>query len=137
MCLLTSCRQARPSQTQPHVVEFRPAQAFVPPKGFTAVICNDKTISKSARIFKNLEGKQIWHITAPVGVSLNDLKEIAMDNAMNGGAVLQHKGMSYGFSTSEEREHVSCEVMVPHKNGYKAGKTCDGRSRASSLTCSS
>ncbi|KAH3992853.1 hypothetical protein HBI56_199750 [Parastagonospora nodorum] len=115
--------QARPSQTQPHSVEFRPAQAFVPPKGFTAVTCNDKTMSKSARIFDNLEGKQIWHITAPVGVSLNDLKEIAMDSALNGGAVLQHKGTSYGFSTSEEREHVSCEVMVPHKNGYKAVST--------------
>jgi len=109
----------------------------VPPKGFAAVACNDKTMSKSARIFENLEGKQIWHITAPAGVSLIDLKEIAMDNAMNGGAVLQHKGTSYSFSTSEEREHVSCEVVVPHKSGYRAGKMCDGRSRASLLTCSS
>ncbi|EAT78147.2 hypothetical protein SNOG_14607 [Parastagonospora nodorum SN15] len=128
--------QARPSQTQPHSVEFRPAQAFVPPKGFTAVTCNDKTMSKSARIFDNLEGKQIWHITAPVGVSLNDLKEIAMDSALNGGAVLQHKGTSYGFSTSEEREHslrLQAAVQLPKLTSLQADQNT-GSEAAASIT---
>jgi len=52
---------------------------------------NDRTVSKSAGLLDNLEGKQIWHITAPVGVSLKDLKELAMDKAMGGEAVLSYK----------------------------------------------
>lgn len=99
--------------------------------------CNDQTISKSAHIFDNLEGKQIWHMTAPVGVSLNDLKEIAMDSAMNGGAVMQHKGTSYGFSPAEHGEDSTCQVMLPLNNGYKAGKVCECRYRASSLISTS
>jgi hypothetical protein len=86
------------------------------------VPCNDKTIARFAHIFEKLEGKQIWHITAPVGVSLKDLSEIAMDSARKGEPVLQHKGTSYGLSKPEQGEGGACEVMVPHKNGYKAGK---------------
>jgi hypothetical protein len=106
-------------------VEFRPAQAYVPPKGFSAVPCNNKTTAKSAHIFDNLEGKQVWHITAPVGVSLKDLSEIAMDSARRGEPVLQHKGTSYGLSNLEQGEDGACEVMVPHKNGYRTGKHLD------------
>jgi hypothetical protein len=126
--------QVRTSQTQPHAVDFRPAQTFIPPKGFTAVSYSDKTTSKSARIFDNLEGKQVWHITAPVGVSLSELKEIAMESAINGGAVLQHKGTSYSCSTSEQGEEGTCEVMVPSKNGYKAGRSNHCILKASLLT---
>jgi hypothetical protein len=116
--------QPRPPQAQPHAVEFWPAQAYTPPKGFNLVPWNDKTTSKSARMFENLEGKQIWHITAPAGVSLSELKEIAMDQVMNGEAILQHKGTSYGFSRVEQSYDGACEVMVPKQDGYKAGTLC-------------
>lgn len=115
--------QPRPRQAQPHAVEFRPAQTYVPPKGFSAVPCNHKTTATSVHLFDNLQGKQLWHITAPVGVSLKDLREMAMDSAMKGEAVLQHKGTSYGLWRPEQGEDGACEVMIPHQNGYKAGKT--------------
>jgi hypothetical protein len=100
---------------------LRPAHVYVPPKGFNPVPVNEKTMSKSAHIFDNLEGKQIWHITAPAGVSMKDLKEMAMDRAMKGEAILDYKGTSYGFLTSEHGENTACEVMVPQQNGYKSG----------------
>jgi hypothetical protein len=116
-------RSSRSSQAQPHAVEFRPAQPYVAPKGFNAVPCNDKTISQVARVFDNLEGKQIWHITAPAGVSISDLKEMTMEHVDNGEAVLQHKGTSYGFSGTElSNGGGACKVLIPHKNGYKAGR---------------
>jgi hypothetical protein len=73
-------------------------------------------------VFENLGGKQVWHITAPAGVSISQLKEFAMDKALAGGAVFSHKGSEYGFSTGDQNEDVPCEVLVPTKKGYKAGE---------------
>jgi hypothetical protein len=109
------------SQPQSHAVDFRPTQAYVPPKGFTPVALNDKTVSKSAGLFNNLEGKQIWHITAPAGVSLKDLSELAMDKAMKGDAILRYKGTDYGFSQTEKSEDGTREILLPRNNGMKPG----------------
>lgn len=86
---------------------------------------NDKTTSKSAYILNNLQGKQIWHITAPAGVSLKDLKELAMDKAMDGEAILNYKGTDYGFGKTEKSEEVAREVLVPQGVGYKPGMCYD------------
>ena len=72
-------------------------------------------------MFKNLQGKQIWHITAPEGVSLKDLKQLAMDKAKKGEAVLEHNGTSYGLAEAEVGVGGR-EVMIPVANGYKAGR---------------
>jgi hypothetical protein len=121
----------KPTQTQPappvqsHAVDFRPTQAYAPPKGFAPVPLNDKTISKSAGLFDNLEGKQIWHITAPTGVSLKDLSELAMDKAMEGDAVLSYKGTDYGFPQTETGEDGTREVLLPRNNGMRPGSFID------------
>lgn len=127
-------KPARPSQKPSHTVDFRPAQAYVPPKGFTAVPCNDKTTSKSTRIFDNLEGKQIWHITAAAGVSLKNLQEIDMGTAMKGEAVLEHKGTSYAFSKPEPGDDGAREVMVPKGSGLKSGRPLANTFTVSLLT---
>jgi hypothetical protein len=88
------------------------------------VPCNDKTTSKSAHIFDNLEGKQIWHITAPAGVSISELRNFAMDCTVTGESVLLHKGTRYGLSRIAETSDGACEVMIPQMNGYKAGRLC-------------
>ncbi|KAL5121190.1 hypothetical protein ACEQ8H_001042 [Pleosporales sp. CAS-2024a] len=111
---------AQSSRTQPHAVEFHPAQTFVPPKGFSAVSSTDKTTSKATHIFGQLQGKQIWHITAPAAMSLTGVREITMDRALKGGAVLQHKGIDYSFSAPDFHDEGTCAVMVPAKGGYKA-----------------
>lgn len=115
-------KPTRPTQPQPHIVDFRPAQAYIPPKGYNAVPCNDKTTSKSSQLFNNLQGKQIWHITAPAGLPLNEMSEMAMERAMDGEVVLNHKGTAYGFSKTRGTDEGACRVMIPQKNGYTAGE---------------
>lgn len=113
--------QAQAPPPASHVVDFQPTQAYVPPKGFNPVPLNDKTISRSTDLFANLEGKQVWHITAPAGVSLKDLKHFAMDKVTKGEVVLSHKGTDYAFSQSEKSEDGARAVFVPKKDGMKPG----------------
>ncbi|KAJ5031294.1 DNA-directed RNA polymerase I subunit RPA34.5-domain-containing protein [Bipolaris maydis] len=119
-------RNPAPSQpqtqvpTQSHTVEFQPTRAFVPPKGFNPVPLNDKTISRSSTgLFENLEGKQVWHITAPAGVSLRDLKELAMKKVNDGEVVLSHKGNDFGFSQMNKSEAGTRQIFVPRKDDMK------------------
>jgi hypothetical protein len=81
----------------------------------------DRSTSKATHMFENLEGKQIWHITAPAGVSLRELKEISMGKLMSGEAILDYKGTSYGFSRTAATEAGEREVLTPQKDGFRAG----------------
>lgn len=111
---------ARPAQSQTQTVTFQQARPYVPPSDFKAISTERAASSANTNMFKNLNGKQIWHITAPEGVSLKDLTHLAMDKARNGEAVLDHKGTHYGFAPVEDVK--GREVMIPGANGYKAGK---------------
>lgn len=83
----------------------------------------DKTTPRAAHMFENLEGKQIWHITAPAGLSLKELKEIAMGKVMSGEAILDYKGTSYGFSKTDVSEAGEREVLIADKEGFRAGES--------------
>lgn len=72
-------------------------------------------------MFENLEGKEIWHITAPAGVSVSQLKELAMDKALAGAAIVSQGGLDYGFSVDEKDEEGSRQLLIPGQNGYEAG----------------
>ena len=63
----------------------------------------------------------MWHITAPANVPLKDLKELTLDKALGGEAVISHKGSDYGFARTDESEQGSREVLIPRQNGYKTG----------------
>ena len=115
-------KPAQHAQTKPVEVELRAAKPYAPPKGYNLVSEKDRTSSKAAKMFDNLKGKQVWHITVPAGVSLKDLESIAMDKAMKGEPILSHKGTDYGFLTAEKSEDGPAEVLVPQKNGYSAGE---------------
>jgi hypothetical protein len=68
----------------------------------------------------NLDGKQVWHINAPVGISLKELKELVMAQALDGKTVIQHKEKSYGFQKIEEGDNSERQVIVPRQDGYQA-----------------
>jgi len=70
----------------------------------------------------NVKGKQIWHITAPAGVPVERVQEVALEQISNGEAVLTHKNIDYGFFAGEANETASLQVMVPGPEGYIAGK---------------
>ena len=116
----------RPTQNQTQTVTFQQARPYVPPEDFNAVSTDRAASSASTNVFKNLNGKQIWHITAPESVSLKQLTRLAMEKAQNGEAILEHKGTGYGFAPSEDVK--GREVLIPVANGYKAGKQRIGTS---------
>jgi len=64
----------------------------------------------------------VWHITAPVDLSLQSLKELAMEKAMRGEAVISSKGSNYSFSTAEKEEAGERGVVIPRPNGYTSGQ---------------
>ncbi|KAL1601783.1 hypothetical protein SLS60_006698 [Paraconiothyrium brasiliense] len=109
-------------QSQSQTVTFQQARPYIPPEDFKAASTERAASSANANIFKNLHGKQIWHITAPEDVSLKDLTKLAMDKAQNGVPVLDYRGANYILSPVEvgagERE-----VMIPVANGYRAVPT--------------
>ncbi|KAF1956531.1 hypothetical protein CC80DRAFT_472022 [Byssothecium circinans] len=113
--------QPNPTPTKTHNVEFVAARPYVPPKGFHPASTNQAQSSSSTALFDNLEGKQVWHITAPTDVSLKQLKELAMEQALKGDTVLQHKDTNYGFLNVEDNDdNDSRQVVIPRQNGYKA-----------------
>lgn len=124
---------ARTAHSQSRTVTFQQARPFVPPEDFKAASTERAASSAITNIFKNLNGKQIWHITAPEGVQLKDLKELAMDKAQKGEAVLEHKGTSYGLAPAEVGAGGR-EVMIPVANGYKAGEFSRTSSNSHVLT---
>lgn len=119
-------RNLEPAQTQSHTVAFQVTRPYVPPKDFAPCSMDRAASSATTNIFKNLNGKQIWHITAPEGVSLRDLTEIAMDRAQNGEAVLSHKGTGYGLLPAEGAKGEQT-VMIPSQSGYKTGQSFQSR----------
>jgi hypothetical protein len=119
--LLTVCSRA-PKPKESHTVSFRPAQPYVPPKGFAAINTATATKSSATQFFDNLGSeKQIWHITAPSDISISDLKEFALEKALSGDTVLKIKDREYGFRVDEYNANGEAEVLIPKQKGYEAG----------------
>jgi hypothetical protein len=121
---LPSRKPAQPRAQRPpesHAVAFTATKAYVPPRGFHPVPLNARTVSASTALLDNLQGKQLWHITAPAGVSLESLSALDMDKAMRGGAVLSYKGTDYGFAQTEKSGDGAHEVFVPSKDSVAPG----------------
>lgn len=114
-----TCSEARAAKT--HTVAFQQTRQYVPPKDFQSFSVHNAT-SSSTNMFKDLKGKQIWHITAPEDVSLKSLEQLAMDKVNEGGAILKHKGASYGLSTADSAGEGR-KVLLPATNGFKAGES--------------
>ncbi|KAF1839551.1 hypothetical protein BDW02DRAFT_563606 [Decorospora gaudefroyi] len=115
--------QEEQAPVQTHAVAFQPTKSYVPPRGFNIVPVNDRTVSKSSGLFDNLQGKQIWHMTIPAGVSVKDLGQLNMDKAMAGKPVLRYKGADYGLFQTEKSEDSTSAVFVPRKDSVEAIST--------------
>ncbi|PVH97685.1 hypothetical protein DM02DRAFT_567511 [Periconia macrospinosa] len=115
--------QSQTTPTNTHNVDLVAARPYVPPKDFVPASTNRAASSPSTAVLDNLQGKQIWHITAPANISLKDLKQLAMEQATEGEAILKHKNASYGFLDVAKEDSGSQEVIVPRQNGYKAASS--------------
>ncbi|KAL4808848.1 DNA-directed RNA polymerase I subunit RPA34.5-domain-containing protein [Aspergillus unguis] len=75
---------------------FRTPQAYKPPFGFKSAK-NNSSQPESTSALSSLDGKQIFHITAPAFVPLSKVKEVSLAAALKGEPILEHKGVRYGI----------------------------------------
>lgn len=111
---------AKPPVKQVQTAHFRPPPPYEPPAGFVAVKSSAAPSSDITNLLnpKKLEGKQIWHITAPATVPITSIKEVALDKVFRGDAILEYNGKSYGFKADTEGEKRTTRVLMPGAKGY-------------------
>jgi len=99
----------------PGVVASVSARPYEPPSGYTAM---DLSKPRGSLAAADLEGKQIWHITAPANVPISSLTDVALDAISNGKPVLSHKSMDYVLSEDKGATNNGDTVLLPTKEGY-------------------
>ena len=109
-------RQAESSEKT--LLDPIPPKPFRPPSGFTVVdfgLFTDNTAFSQP----NLNGKQVWRITAPSNVSLSFITELALDAIQSDQPVLTHNGVKYVLNKNLDQDSNDATVMTPTKDGYK------------------
>lgn len=99
----------------PGVVTSVSARPYEPPSGYTAL---NLTKPRGSLAAADLEGKQIWHITAPANVPILSLTEVALDAISSGKPVLSHKSEDYVLSEDKGAGNNGDAILLPTKEGY-------------------
>jgi len=105
-------------------VTFQQPAPFKPPLGFENSSIEDS--SRVSKLFKksNLEGKQIWYITAPASVSISSIEQISLQDIKEGKPILSHGGNNYGLSQDIAVDKTYTKILAPNESndGYCTGK---------------
>ena len=101
---------------------------FEPPAGFEPTSISLHPASKLSDILapSNLQGKQIWHITAPESIPISLVKKVPIQNIGNGASVLEHHGAKYGLVPESDVEQCSSRALLlpsTQNNNYRLSKT--------------
>jgi|SRR5271170_1475531 hypothetical protein len=103
---------------------IKEAPPYIPPASFELVSFDEPP--SASHLFKNsnLEGKQIWYITAPASVPISSIQQTSLSSINQSNAILSHKGNNYGFIQDSSEDMRYTKVMVPNSSdeGYHAGK---------------
>lgn len=96
-----------------------PEVPYAPPAGFvpTTASSDDNDEIRKLLATANLEGKQIWHITAPASVPLSSLTTLDLDQAQRGASVFTHKDTDYGFIPSKTDSTSSARLLTATEAG--------------------
>ncbi|RMZ89774.1 hypothetical protein DV736_g2983, partial [Chaetothyriales sp. CBS 134916] len=74
------------------------SKSFVPPKGFSSLVLRaSDLVAESTEMFSALDAKQVWHICAPASVDVASIKELDLEAALRGDAILSDNGVSYSM----------------------------------------
>ncbi|ESZ96790.1 hypothetical protein SBOR_2791 [Sclerotinia borealis F-4128] len=112
-----------PSKKDAKTVSMKVAP-FKAPLGFEKN--SSKNSSKASQLFNNsnLEGKEIWYITAPASVPIASVKEMSLLDAKLGKAVFSQDGNDYGFVLDPLEDKTYTKMLLPSssKDGYSIEK---------------
>ncbi|OJD24481.1 hypothetical protein ACJ73_04157 [Blastomyces percursus] len=94
-----------------------PAQEFKVPEGFKIMSTSTPWSSDVSKVFSDLRGKQIWHITAPASVPMNSIQELALDAVATGGSILTHRGVNYKLREDQIGAEKYKSLLLPDEKG--------------------
>ena len=100
-----------------------PLAPYEAPRGFEPATISLAPSSGLAELFTpaNMEGKQIWHITAPADVPLTSVKQITKQSIIDGSTILSHNMAEYGLvSDNTEASITPINILIPSvdQNAY-------------------
>jgi hypothetical protein len=104
--------------TTTQAVPAIPPKTFKPPSGFTLVE-SDRLTARLPLSPSNLNGKQIWQITAPSSLSVSSIKEISLESLRSSQPVLTQNGIQYVLSEKLDSDGDACTVLLPSENAYQ------------------
>jgi hypothetical protein len=88
-----------------------PAKPFDPPAGYQ--LLKGSSREQNTPAFAELDGKQIWHITAPASVDLTQIHELDIGAALRGDPILTTEGNSYGMQPAGGDAEV---LLLPYED---------------------
>jgi hypothetical protein len=94
---------------------FAPTAAFKPPAGFKSTKTYSPPSSSVSSLLSDLQGKQVFHITAPAFLPLSAVREVSLAKVMSGEPVLNHKGVDYGISIESQQESATQALLLYNK----------------------
>lgn len=91
------------------------------PPGFEAVTISSQPASRQAELFSpiSLQGKQLWHITVPAGLSITSVTEVGTQSVQDGSAILSYKGADYGLITEQDNPNTHERLLLPSAEDNK------------------
>jgi len=118
---------AKNASAKSHVAKSTPAAAYEPPSAYSLVdMKSNDGASIRALIPESDTTKQIWHITAPAGIPLTDVKSLSLAKIDSKQSIFTHKSIDY--SLVEDKSAVANEagshkhVLIPSGKGYTSIK---------------
>lgn len=82
---------------------------YVPPQGWSTTKAKATDFpSETNGMFNDLEGKQLWHISAHSSMDISKLKSLNVSEALKGAPILEHKGVRYNLSQG----HIGNAVVL-------------------------
>lgn len=100
---------------------------YRPPSGFEPASINEAQRISQLLKGSNIEGKEIWYITAPASVPLSSIEGLSLLAVKERKKILSYKGDDYAFASGASEVKASTKVMVPNTSdgSYRTGKHAD------------
>lgn len=100
-------------------------KSWAPPAGFEIVPEVTQDTNRVAGLFSEnyLEGKKLWHITAPASVPINALSEVVLDHFLSDKTALSYGGTEYTLVMETNKPDEPIFPLIPNKGCalYNAG----------------
>ena len=124
----TSLQSPRKESPVQRSVPQQSTSIYEPPLGFKPTSISLHPASKLSEILapSNLQGKQIWHITAPESVPITLVTEVSTQKIGSGASILEYHGAKYGLVPESEVGQASRRALfLPsiQTNEYQSSKT--------------